>query len=446
MSLSHILRILTASALLAMLLVLPARAQTILRDPDIEHALKQLAAPVLRAAGLGTAGMRILVIDDGSLNAFVIDRNHIFLNSGLIQRMETPDMLQSVIAHEAAHITNGHLTRRPINLRNARTAAGIGSALAAIAAIAAGGGGEAASAAALGAQNTAQRLFFVHTRAEENAADQSGLRYLVDAGISTDGALKVLDLFRGQELLSRRRQDPYARTHPLSQDRYRTVQRLSQAYSGRDTPKDTAAWYWFMRAKGKLSAFQRSPKWTLNRAGESGYADIKAMREAVAWHRRSNLKRALPLIDKAIAANPNDPYYYELKGQILMESRQFDAAASAYGRAAKLAPRNALIQGSFGRALLATGQTKKALQLLEKSRASDGRDPRLLRDMATAYAKLGNAGMASVVTAERYAMVNRLEDAAIHATRATGLLPQGSAGYRRAQDILSAAKRAARNK
>ncbi|MEL7257938.1 MAG: tetratricopeptide repeat protein, partial [Pseudomonadota bacterium] len=201
-----------------------------------------------------------------------------------------------------------------------------------------------------------------------------------------------------------------------------------------------------MRAKGKLSAFQRSPKWTLNRAGESGYADIKAMREAVAWHRRSNLNRALPLIDKAIAANPKDPYYYELKGQILMESRQFDAAVSAYGRAAQLAPRNALIQGSYGRAMLATGQTKKALQLLEKSRASDGRDPRLLRDMATAYAKLGDTGMASVVTAERYAMVNRLEDAAIHAKRASGLLPQGSAGYRRAQDILSAAKRAGKKR
>ncbi|MEL7258881.1 MAG: M48 family metallopeptidase, partial [Pseudomonadota bacterium] len=212
MSLSHILRVLTASALLAMLLAMPSRAQTILRDPDIEHALKQLAAPVLRAAGLGTAGMRILVIDDGSLNAFVIDRNHIFLNSGLIQRMETPDMLQSVIAHEAAHIANGHLTRRPINLRNARTAAGIGSALAAVAAVAAGGGAEAAGAVALGAQTTAQRLFFVHTRAEENAADQSGLRYLVEAGISTEGALKVLDLFRGQELLVSARQDPYART------------------------------------------------------------------------------------------------------------------------------------------------------------------------------------------------------------------------------------------
>ncbi len=446
MSLAHFCRFLVLSTLLSVMLALPARAQTILRDPDIEHALKELAAPVLRAAGLGTAGIKILVIDDGSLNAFVIDRNHIFLHSGLIQKMETPEMLQSVIAHEAAHITNGHLTRRPINLRNARTAAGIGSALAAMAAIAAGGGAEAAGAVALGAQNTAQRLFFVHTRAEENAADQSGLRYLAEAGIDTTGALRVLEIFRGQEVLSAARQDPYARTHPLSQDRYRTVQRLSQAYAGRATAENKAARYWFMRAKGKLSAFQRAPKWTLNRAGESGYADIKAMREAVAWHRRSNLNRALSLIDKALASNPNDPFYYELKGQILMESRQFGAAVNAYGRAAQLAPKNALIKGSYGRALLAQGQTKQALKLLEAARASDGNDPRLLRDLATAHAQLGNRGMASVVTAERYALVNRLKDAEIHARRASDILPQGSAGWRRAQDIISAAKRANRRK
>ncbi|WP_135505302.1 M48 family metalloprotease [Roseovarius aestuariivivens] len=436
----HLTRLLALAALLALTLAQPARALGLLRDPDIEYALRQLAAPVLAQAGLGSANVEILVVDDGGLNAFVVDRNSIFVNAGLIERMETPAMLQSVIAHEAAHIANGHLVRRPINMRNARTAAGIGSALAAAAAVAAGAG-EAAGAVALGAQTTAQRLFFVHTRAEENAADQSGLRYLANAGIDPAGALQVLDIFRGQEVLSRGRQDPYARTHPLSQDRYRVVQRLAEAYKGR-AKEDPQARYWFFRAKGKLSAFQRAPKWTLRRAGESGYADIKAMREAVAWHRRSNLKRALPLIDQAISYRPNDPFYYELKGQILMESRQFGAAANAYGRAAQLAPRNALILGAYGRALLAQGQTGSALQYLQRAHQRDGRDPRVLRDLAAAHAKSGNRGMASVVTAERYAMQGRLKDAGIHAERASGLLPRGSAGWRRAQDILVAARRA----
>ena len=430
-------------ALIAMTLATPTRALTLLRDPDIEYALKQLAAPVLKAAGLSPTRVDILLIDDRNLNAFVVDRDSIFIHSGLILKMNNPAMLQSVIAHEAAHITNGHLVRRPINMRNARTAAGLGSVLAAAAAIAAGAG-EAAGAVALGAQTTAQRLFFVHTRAEENAADQSGLRYLAAAGVDPQGAVEVMDIFRGQEALSRYRQDPYARTHPLSADRFRVIKRLADAYSdkARDNPE---ADYWFARAKGKLSAFQRSPKWTLTRAGESGFEDVKLMRQAVAHHRSAQTSKAVAAIDRAIAQRPQDPFLYELKGQILMESRNFRAATAAYGRAVNLAPENALILGSYGRALMAEGKVSQAQQYLEKSRARDGRDVRVMRDLAATHARMGNNGMASLVTSERYAMMGRLEDAGIHAKRASDLLPRGSTGWLRAQDMLSAAK-AAENK
>ena len=313
------------------------------------------------------------------------------------------------------------------------------------AAAAASGKGEAVGAAALGAQNTALRLFMAHTRAEENAADQTGMRYLANAGIDPQGAIDVMDIFRGQEALSASRKDAYARTHPLSADRYRVIKRLAEGYGG-NVRADANAEYWFARAKAKLSAFKRSPKWTLNRAGEYGYADVKLMRQAVAYHRQSNLRKSLPLIDKAIGLRPNDAYLHELRGQILMESRQTKSAVSAYARATNLAPRNALILGAYGRALLANGQLKQAAQALEKSRARDGRDPRVLRDLAAAHARLGNKGMASVLTAERYAMGGRMKDAGLHAKRASDLLPRGSAAWQRAQDVLSAAQAAAQNK
>ena len=434
----QLIRLFFLLGLLTVTLVNPARALTLLRDPDIEYALQQLAAPVLKAAGLSPASIDILVIDDPNLNAFVVDNRHIFLNSGLILRMRNAAMLQAVIAHEAAHIANGHLVRRPIAARNARTAAGLGSILAAAAAVAAGQP-DAAGGLVLGAQTTAQRLFFVNTRAEENSADQSGIRFLANAGVDPNAAVEVMELFRGQEALPKRRQDAYARTHPLSADRYRLLQRLAAGYEGKARP-NPAADYWFARAKGKLSAFQRSPKWTLTRAGESGYADVKAMRRAIAQHRQSRLKNALTEIDRAIAARPNDPYYHELKGQILIENRQIAAAVASYARATSLAPRNALILGAYGRALLASGQTAKARTVLENARARDGRDIRVLRDLAAAQAKLGNRGMASVLTAERYALQGRLEDALIHAKRASDLLPRGSGAWQRAQDVLSVAE------
>lgn len=436
----QLLRFIVISVILTLSLAAPARAITLLRDPDIEYALRELASPILRAAGLNPNRVDIMVIDDPNLNAFVVDADSIFIHSGLILRMKTPAMLQSVIAHEAAHIANGHLMRRPINARNARTAAGLGTALA-VAAGAIAGSGEFAAGAAAGLQGAAMRSFFSHTRAEENAADQSGMRFMRGAGIDLNGSVEVMEIFRGQEALSANRQDAYARTHPLSRDRYRTIRQLAGTQTAAPAP-DPLANYWFSRAKGKLSAFQRSPKWTLTRAGESGFQDIKLMRQAVAYHRQADLRRALAAIDGAVALRPKDPYLHELRGQILMESRQIKPAVAAYARATNLASGNALILGSYGRALLADGQLAKAQQFLEKSRARDGRDPRIMRDLAVTYAKQGNNGMASVLTAERYAMVGRLKDAKIHAKRATDLLPRGSAAWQRAQDVLSAAQAA----
>jgi len=430
-------------SLIFVLQAVPAKAVSLLRDPDIEYSLQQVAKPILNAAGLGNS-VRILVVNDSALNAFVIDNKHIFINSGLLMRFNNANMLQAVIAHEAAHIANGHLARRHQNIGNARTVAGLGLALSALAA-AASGNGELAGGVALGVNSSAQRVFLSHTRAEEASADKSALQYMARAGADTQGAVEVFEIFEGQELLSSGRQDPYARSHPLSRDRLRNAKAAAQAYSDKVRP-DASREYWFGRAKGKLTAFIRPPKWTKRTLKTSPSEDVRWMREAILLHRQSRTDKAIATLDKAIARRPNDPFYHELRGQFLIESRQASAAARSYKRCVDLAPRNALCLGSYGRALLAAGQTKAALRTLEKARGIDFRDGRILRDLAVAYAKSGNPGMAAVASAERYALQGRMKDAGIQAKRATALLPEGSSGWRRAQDITLAARRAAKKK
>ena len=437
---ASIVRTLAALALL-LALSLPARAVTLLRDADIEYGLKQLAAPVLRAAGLSPNRVKILVVDDGTLNAFVVSQDAIFLHSGLIGKFTSARELQAVIAHEAAHIANGHLTRRLTNLQAARRAVGLGMALAAVAA--ASGGGDAAAGIALGTTSSAQRLFLQHTRAEEASADQSAVRFMRSAGVSPQGLVDVMEIFAGQEYAPESRQDPYVRSHPLTRDRLRA---MKAAAGTSDFPHDKTAAYWFARVKGKLTAYQRSPKWTLRRTGESGYADIKAIRQAVAYHRRSQTKQAIAAIDGAIAARPKDPFLHDLKGEILMQSRNFKAAVAAYGRAVQLAPNEPLVLSGYGRALLATGRTKNALEYLEKSNGIDYRDGHMLRDLARAYQENGQTGMAALVTSERYALAGRLDDAGIHARRASDLLPDGSGPWQRAQDVLIASERHAKKR
>ena len=425
-----------ASMLMLALFTVSATAKGLIRDADVEYALAQLAKPVLSAAGLPSS-VRILVINDSSLNAFVADNQHIFLHSGLIMRMPTARALQYVIAHEAAHIANGHLARRAGNMRSARTAAGLGFVLAAAAAAA--GNPEAGVGIGLGAQSSALRRFLSHTRAEEASADQSALRIMLRARIDTRGALEVHEIFRGQEVLTDGRQDPYMRSHPLTRDRQRAAKAFVAGTKSNPT-EDPGATYWMDRAKGKLSAFLRAPNWTLRRAGSSVSKDIRLMREAIAHHRRSDLKKALRAIDGALALRPTDALYLELKGQILLESRQFSQAVTVYSQAARRASNQPLILGGLGRAQLAAGNPSAALKSLERARARDFRDPRILRDLAVAYTKTGSNGMASLVTAERYALQGRMKDAKLHATRAEKLLPRGSGPWRRAQDVLSATR------
>jgi len=422
----------------------PVRAAGLIRDAEIERALAEIAAPILNAAGIGKNRIKIRVINSSSLNAFVADHSHIYIHSGLILKLKTVEQLQAVIAHEAAHISNGHINRRLSNARSAKTAAGIGALLAAAAAVS--GNGEAAAGIALGTQSSAKRVFFGHTRAEENSADQSAARYMVRAKVNPQAMVEVLNIFRGQEALNINRRDPYASTHPLHSDRIRAAKGYAAAYGGTSAKPSVNTTYWYARVRAKLGGFLQNPSYTLRRVKKSDKSEIALLTRAIAYHKKPDIKQAKANINALLSLRPNDPYYTELKGQILLESREFAAAAPVYQRAVKLAPNEPLFLADYGRALLAAKQYKSALSVLKKAYGRDGANPRLLRNLAQAYAHAGNNGMASSATAERYAVLGRLSDAGIHANRAMGLLPRGSSAWLRAQDISIAAERAGAKK
>ncbi|SNS70603.1 M48 family metalloprotease [Tropicimonas sediminicola] len=437
---------LAVATALSLALSLPTSARTILRDAELERSLRELARPIIAAAGLSPAQIDILVMEDSSLNAFVLDSGTIFIHSGLLLKMERPEMLQGVIAHEVAHIANGHLARRPINAQNARTAAMAGLALSALVA---SQSPAAAAGLAIGSQSSAQRVFLSHTRAEEASADQSALRYMARAGVPPQGMVDALEIFSGQEALSAARQDPYVLSHPLSRDRLRAARGHAAAQGKGIEGTDAASAYWYARAHAKLSAYMRNPSWTLRRIGKGDSSDPALIARAVANNQARQFQPALAAAEQLIAKRPEDAYARELKAWILMEARQFDASAATYAQAVNLAPNEPLILAAYGSALLAqdtAASNTKALEILERSRARDTLNPSVLRDLGLAYSRAGQPGMASVVTAERYALAGRLQDAEVHAKRASGLLPRGSTGWRRAQDIVLAAETQSKRK
>ena len=408
--------------------------KSLLRDADIENAFAEVAKPVLQAAGLSPNSVKIMLIKDKRPNAFIIDHKHIFITSGLALKTRTAEMFQSVVAHEAAHIAYGHVTRRGQNISNARTISAFGIALG-IMTGAISNNLELGSSLALGASGSARGALFAHTRAEESAADQAAMSYLASAGIDGQGMVDVLNIFIGQENLSAGRQDPYARSHPPSRDRRRIVEGRVKNQPKLEDRKISK--YWHNRAIGKLSAFLKNSDWTLKNSLNSPYTDVRHLRRAIAYSRQGKLNEAIGEIEKAQDFRPNDAYLHELKAELYMRHKKFLHATEEYKRASELDPTNALILAGYGRALLAADQNTKALNVLKKSRQKDFRNVRMMRDLAVAFAKAGQDGMASLVTAERLALQSKIKDAQIHAQRALGALPRGSPGWQRAQDILN---------
>jgi len=415
-----------------------AAGQGLIRDAEIERTLRALTKPIFQAAGYGPDSINIYILNDRSLNAFVANGNNMFLHTGLLETLETPEELLAVIAHETGHIAGGHQARRQINQRNARGPALLGLLVGIAAGVA--GGAEAGTAIIAGSQSALQRMYLRYNRGEEAAADQAALDYLIRARVDPAGLETLLARFRGQEVFNLGNVDPFVLTHPLSTERMQLVERRVAESAAREYPANPKRDYWHGRMRAKLIGFLDNPERVLDRIEGEAETEEVLYTKAVALYRLPAMPEAMAAIDRLIALRPKDPFYIELKGQILFETGHPDQAAPLYRQAVRLAPGEPLLEAGLGRALLALNQPAadaEALKVLQNARRRDLADATALRALATAYSRAGNQGMAGLATAERYALTGNVADAMLHARRAASVMPEGSPGWLRAQDILS---------
>ena len=437
----------TVGTILPLLAGAAAQAQSIIRDAEIEQTLSRLSNPIFKAAGIDPANIDMLLLNSRELNAFVFGGNNMVLHTGLITRLETPEGLAGVIAHETGHITGNHLARRQIAQDNLRGPAAAGVLLSILAGAAAGDASVAAGGV-LGSGGTAQRLLLAFNRSEEAAADQAGASYMERSGLDPAGLLETLRIFKGQEIFAAGRADPYARTHPLSSERLSLLEQRIASSSARGGKVDAETDYWFQRMRAKLIAFLDRPDRVLRHVDDDDQSELALMKRAVALHRLPAPDEALTEVDKLIALRPADPYYHELKGQILFESGRAAAAVIPLRKAVQLAPHEPLIVGALGRALLSLDDPSldaEALTALEAARTTRP-EASVLRDLATAYARAGREGDAALATAERFMLQGSMRDSLRHARHAIEKLPTGSPGWLKADDIRATAERAMNNK
>ena len=423
-----------------------AAAQSILRDAETEALLRDMATPLVRAAGLDPKNVDVVLVGDRSINAFVMAGQAVYLTAGLINVADTANQVQGVIAHELGHITGGHAIAGEQGAKAAGTVSLL-SLLIGAAAMAAGAG-EAGMAAMMAGQSAAMGKYLAFSRGQESQADAAGAAYLASAGISGRGSIeffKKLEQEGYRRGYSQADQDTFLSTHPLEGDRIAVLQEDYKKDPAWTRPSDPALEARYRRAKAKLYGYLYDPQQVLQAYPVSDNSVPARYARAYAWHKQAFHDKAMGEIDALLADAPADPYFLELKGQILLEAGKPVEALDFLRRATEMTGNQPLIATTFGHALIATEDPvnlAEAQRVLKAAVAKDRENPNAWYQLGVVYNAAGDTARARLASAEQQVMGGRWNEALASAEAAEGALPKGTPDWLRAQDIAMQARAA----
>ncbi|MEY4880040.1 MAG: hypothetical protein RJB62_1509 [Pseudomonadota bacterium] len=418
-----------------------AQDMALIRDTETERVLRSYLDPLLVVAGLNPQAVKLHIVNDPSINAFVADGQRMFIHTGLITESDRANQLIGVLAHETGHMAGGHLIRLREGVRVATVpmllsmAAGLGVMLL--------GAPDAGAAIMMSGQQFAMGSLFAFTRVQESAADQAGLRYLEATQQSGRGMLDLFRRFEGEEILSYERQEEYARSHPAPRDRINRLEQLVEASPYADKPDSPEVQYAFEMLKAKLRGYTTSPTVTLRQYPISDTSKQARYARAMAYFRQPDMARAFQEIESLLSEEPENPYFLEMYGQINVEMGRITDGIAPYERAVAILPDAPQIRTAYGSALLGTGteeNVQKARGELETALQQENDLPFAWYELAKAYNQLGLQGEAQLATAERYFSAGSYPEAMQFAYRAQQRLTGGTREWQRANDIMAIAQ------
>jgi predicted Zn-dependent protease len=438
--LSRYVRMLMLALILGLAVARPASAAeqgpSILRDTETEALFQEIAKPLVEAANLDEKSVKVVLINDDEINAFVAGSQNVYVNSGLITRADNVNQLQFVIAHELGHVAGGHSIRMGEGVKQAT---GITLATMVLGAIAiAAGAGDAGLGLMMMGQRAALGQFLAFTRAQETSADMAGASYLHKAGISGEGGLEFFKKLQNQEYrLAIYATDSYDRTHPLSSERISILENIFKKDAAWERPTDPKLEASFQRVKAKLLGFV-NPKQAITRYPETDRTVPAHYARAYAYHLGAYPEKALAEADALLKTNPHDPYFLELKGQILLESGRPADAIAPLREATERSERAPLIASMLGHALISTEKPQnmsEAKSILKTAVARDNENPFAWYQLGIIYDSEGDTPRAALATAERNNLEGNPKLALASAEMAMRGIPAGTPDYLRAQDI-----------
>lgn len=426
------------------------RGPPILRDTETEQLLREYTRPVLRVAGLEKQNIQVVIINDNSFNAFVADGRRIFVNYGAILQSETPNQLIGVFAHETGHLAGGHLSKLRQQLANAQTQMIIAMLLGAGALVAGasrgsnspGNNGLANAGAAVisGPQEMIRRSLLSYQRQQEENADRAGVKFLTATQQSPKGMYDTFKRFTGESLFAARGADPYLQSHPMPAERVAALQEFASTSPYWDKKDDPALQLRHDMVRAKISAFMERPELVYRRYPLTNDSMPARYARAISTYLHGDLRSALTQIDALIAVQPNNPYFYEVRGQALLESGKPGDAIAPLRKAVQLSNNAPLIEMLLGQALVGTDNkayTDDAIRILRAAVTREPEAPLGYMQLAMAYGRKGDYAEADLASAQAAYLRGDNKTARELATRAKTRFAVGTPGWVKADDIVA---------
>jgi len=430
--------------------VAPVHAQQkgppVLRDTETEQLLREYTRPILRVAGLEKQNIQMVIINESAFNAFVADGRRIFVNYGAILQSETPNQLIGVLAHETGHLAGGHLAKLHERLAQAQTQMIIAMLLGAGAIVAGAsknsvGLGDAGAAALSGPGEMIRRSLLSYQRQQEESADRAGVKFLTASGQSPKGMYETFKRFTDESLFAARGADPYLLSHPMPAERVAALEEFAHTSPYWDKKDDPALQARHDMVRAKISAFMERQDTVYRRYPLSNTSLPARYARAITTYLHGDLNNALAQIDGLIQVQPNNPYFYELRGQALLEGGRPKEAIAPLHKALQLSNNGPLIEMLLGQALVATDNkayTDEAIAILRAAVARETEAPLGYSQLAMAYGRKGDYAEADLASAQAAYLRGDNKTARELASRAKTRFAVGTPGWVKADDIVSA--------
>lgn len=425
--------------LLSVILCNPLFAASQINDTETEHMLTELITPLAAAADIPSERIKIHIIDDDDFNAFVTDGEDVYVYTGLMKQIKNVDALQAVIAHEIGHTIGGHMAqmrdRMAAEMKRTMLIQALGIGL-----MVAGGNPSLGAGVMGGASGVAQQSMLAFSRDEERIADNLGVDLMVRAKQNPNGFITVFEQMNNMTGAMEAKINPNRINHPLTTERLNNVREYIKKIMPDYKPNDE-----------QIS--QRNEKYELVRAKLIGYLDNpKRVRElypysdksnaglyarAIANMRGGNLDGAKVGVQTLISRKPDNPYFWELMGDIEYQFGHYDDSVDCYEKSLDLAGNAPQIQTALGLVLTERNKPGDRARAIELCKRAILTEPAPLTYWILARAFAHDApGHSDWAMAEYYAMIKQDAQAKKYAKSAQQKLKKTDPEYIKAGDIL----------